>query len=120
MLLQGRTDHSGTGVELLSEEGLLIIAVTDTASYFNASVADGTTYKVTATKDLQLVSEAYRVRPGTNLGTTTLLGGDSNNDQIINCDDLYKIADINGDGNIDILDVTLAGANFGEAGPQSW
>ena len=49
-----------------------------------------------------------------------MLGGHSNNDQIITCDDLYKIADINGDGNIDILDVTLAGANFGEAGPQSW
>ena len=83
-------------------------------------MVDGTTYKVTATKDLQLVSEAYRVRPGTNLGTTTLLGGDSNNDQIINCDDLYNMADINGDGVINILDVTLAGANFGNAGPQPW
>jgi hypothetical protein len=74
-------------------------------------------------------------------GTTTLcqvkvLGGDANDDDVINILDLSFIgfrfgrstgdpgwderADINNDGTINILDIVGAGANFGKTSPVPW
>lgn len=64
-------------------------------------------------------------------GEITLLGGDVNEDDVINIFDLVKIAyhmgpgrydraaDINADGRVDISDLTIAANNFGLRGPQS-
>jgi len=64
-------------------------------------------------------------------GEITLLGGDVNEDDVINIFDLVKIsyhmgagrynsvADINSDGRVDISDLTIAANNFGLRGPQS-
>jgi hypothetical protein len=74
-------------------------------------------------------------------GTTTLcqvkvLGGDANDDDVINILDLSFMgfrfgqsigdpnwderADINNDGTINILDIVGAGANFNETSPVPW
>jgi hypothetical protein len=70
-----------------------------------------------------------------DLGTTTLKGGDANNDGVISVSDLSCIggdfdpglhacglthSDINLDGKVNILDLVLAGGNYGLASPQPW
>ncbi len=67
---------------------------------------------------------------------TRLLGGDSNNDGLIDLSDLTCIggsfggapvpcgttgsSDINGDGSINILDLVLPGGNYGLTSPGTW
>ncbi len=65
----------------------------------------------------------------TALGTITLLGGDVNEDDVVNIFDLVKIAthmspgpydkvaDINLDDSVDIADLSIAAGNFGVRGP---
>jgi murein DD-endopeptidase MepM/ murein hydrolase activator NlpD len=65
-----------------------------------------------------------------DLCTVKLLGGDANGDGTIDILDLSYVggklfstdprADINGDGKVDILDLVLVGANFGKSAPSPW
>jgi hypothetical protein len=65
-----------------------------------------------------------------DMGEITLVGGDVNGDNQINILDLSFIgaqfgtdnakADLNGDSTVDILDLTMVGANFGKSGPITW
>ena len=83
--------------------------------------------------------------PSTNVGTTTLRGGDVNGDNRINildvgkivslfgsagvsvrsdappdCSDPDEAADINDDGNVNISDLAITAGNWGLVGPTNW
>jgi hypothetical protein len=65
-----------------------------------------------------------------DIGQITLLGGDVNGDNRIDVRDVAFVAyhmngydamaDLNHDGQVDILDLTLAAGNFGQIGPTIW
>lgn len=101
-------------------------------------LAGGTTYTLTASHDLYLPSEkTITVLPGGSYGQTTptLLGGDADNSGAITIVDLSCIGSafggagavcgsgnsvINADGAVNIFDLVMAGANYGQSGPQAW
>jgi hypothetical protein len=137
VLLQGRTDHSGTVITLIEEAcpaGVWINSlvtkiaetVTDQNGFFEFQPLPGKTFGcLLAFKHAYLT--AQHSDPQGNLGTITLLGGDVNEDDKINIFDLAYIAsrykgtdltaDVNGDGLVDILDLTITGGNYGKTGP---
>jgi hypothetical protein len=137
--LQGRTNHSGTIVKAWNGATEVASATADTLGNFTLNVPSGT-YKVTAEKDLYLDSEKSEVIVTTG-GTTTLPnlqlpGGDTNEDDRINVQDLSYIAfrlgcnlgnacyqapgDINIDNAINVQDLTIAGGNWGKMSPVPW
>ncbi len=107
---------------------------TDDKGYFSIIPFDNHDYRC-----LQVFNHGYLTgqkalpREGfaapTNLGTIKLLGGDVNEDDIINIFDLVKIAshmnpgpydkvaDINLDRKVDIADLSITAGNFGLRGP---
>ncbi len=143
VLLQGRTDHSGSDVFLLEESCEQVYyynalaaanvpgiphAVTDAQGNFEISPIPGYTYGC-----LQVFHHAYLVGQSDSfgeLGTITLLGGDVTQDDLVDIFDLAYIgarynstdatADINGDGLVDIYDLALAANNYGQEGPMRW
>jgi fibronectin type 3 domain-containing protein len=141
VLLQGRTDHSGTAVYLtedacpavqaLSVKGLpnVVSAVTDATGKFELEPLPDRTYQcLLATHDMYLV--ARRSSMTVALPSVTLLGGNVVADKTINIFDLARIAnsigstdptvDINGDGKVDVYDLTIAAGNFGKEEPLPW
>jgi hypothetical protein len=122
--LEGRTDHSGTRVQL--DGGATVITGADGRYSFSAT-AGGHTLAFTRESYLRKALQAH-VPPGgtTTLPTFTLLAGDVNQDGTINILDLTAVAgqfgsigpslgavDINADGRVDILDIVLVAKNFG-------
>jgi len=141
VLLQGRTDHSGTtvyltddacpAVQAVSIKGLpnVVSAVTDATGKFVLEPLPGRTYQcLLATHDMYLT--ARRSSMTVALPSVTLLGGNVVADKTINIFDLARIAnsigttdsavDINGDGKVDVYDLTIAAGNFGKEGPLPW
>ena len=141
VLLQGRTDHSGTAIYLtedacpavqaVSVKGLpnVVSAVTDATGKFVLDPLPGRTYQcLLATHDMYLT--ARRSSMTVALPSVTLLGGNVVADKTVNIFDLARIAnsigttdpavDINGDGKVDVYDLTIAAGNFGKEGPLSW
>jgi len=68
-----------------------------------------------------------------DLGSITLLGGDANNDNVVNIFDLTIVgvaygtsppsdprADINNDNIVNILDLVLVGGNYDKRAPRPW
>jgi hypothetical protein len=140
VLLQGRTDHSGTVV--FATEGLCpdLVHVTDVAipipglpstatdveGRFEITPYPGQTYQC-----LQAVQGGYLVAqassPTGNLGMLTLPGGDVTGDDVINIFDLALVAarygsddpsaDVNADGQVGIFDLTITAGNYGRRGP---
>jgi hypothetical protein len=122
--LQGRTDHQG-------------VVLTNPDGPYTASDENGSfelSYEGTVT--LQVYHPGYldAVAPITahldafsDMGEIVLIGGDINDDNQIDILDLSFVgaqfgtenakADLNGDGAVDILDLTMVGANFGKSGP---
>jgi hypothetical protein len=137
--LQSRTDHSGA--EVCADGGGANITCTTTgaAGAYELWVAGGT-YTVTAEMGSYLDGQQSGViaSPGgvVALQTVKLLGGDTNNDCLVNILDLafmgarfgYSLgdpsfdprADINNDGHINILDLSVSGGNYQKRCPVPW
>jgi hypothetical protein len=123
VLLEGRTDHSGTAVEI---EG-------GPVAYTDAN-GDYTLVHTAGTHTIHYDHAAYLAQSTTGTGvagttvtldTVTLLGGDVNGDGEIDILDLVAVgtqfsstspsppeADINADGVVDIIDIVLIAKNF--------
>ena len=138
ILLQGRTDHSGTQLFLSPEEcstsfqgpgpGVLTTETTSDGS-FEFSPLAGTTYAC-----LEALKAGYlsgqKSNPKGDIGSSTLPGGDVTADRIIDVFDLAFLgshygdvdttADINGDGTVSLLDLTITAANYLREGPVSF
>ena len=142
--LQGRypdriPDHSGATVT--AEKDGVVVASDTTDASGNFTLDDLTpedTYEVSASMYPYLDSANGSVVAGevcTDLGATKLLGGDvvppqAEEQDIIDMFDIAYIAfrflgadttaDVNGDSVVNILDLTVAAANFERTGPTPW
>jgi hypothetical protein len=137
--LQGRYDHSGATV--VAEKGGVVVAsaTTDASGNFTLENLAPDTYEVYARMYGYLDSlkgSGVQVVAGecTDIGATKLLGGDvapqPEPDNTIDINDISYIAfrfrgadmsaDVNGDSVVNILDLTMAAANFGRTGPTLW
>lgn len=133
VLLQGRTDHSGTRIYLSNEPCSSSVtgepaAVTDTQGRFEITSSTEERYLC-----LEAIKHGYLIAqkdaPKGELGTITLPGGDVVEDGVINILDLafmairYRssdpVADVNADGQVDIFDLTIAASNYNQRGPVS-
>lgn len=131
---QGRYDFSGIRAVAGAYE-----ATTDASGYFKLEGVEAGTYDVTAELYgyLDAMASSVEVAAGEEcaiLGTTTLWGGDvapqPEPDNLIDILDVSYIganfgtatatADVNGDGTVNILDLTVAAANFNMTGPTLW
>jgi hypothetical protein len=148
--LQGRTAPTDEGTVTLTDQSGMFLPVTvdfnATTGAFTASVMallGGSNYTVVAAHALYLSNwqTGVSVTPGStaSLALTTLKGGDANSEPgsvgVINIMDLSTIgsafggmpgggigtgADINHDNIVNILDLVLAGGNYGLTSPQGW
>ena len=142
--LQGRypdriPDHSGATVTAEKDGVVVASATTDASGNFTLDdLTPEDTYEVSASMYPYLDSANGSVVAGevcTDLGATKLLGGDvvppqEEEQDIIDMFDIAYIAyrflgtdttaDVNGDGAVNILDLTMAAANFLRTGPTPW
>jgi len=138
VMLQGRTDYSNAQV-CADSGGTSICAQSDESGAYNIDAPEGN-YTVTVTNNGYLAAEKLDVPVTaggmTNMEPVTLLGGNNNDDCIVNILDLSLIggrfrsgcsdtswdarADINNDCSVDILDLSLTGGNFGKSCPGPW
>lgn len=103
------------------------------------AMAGGSNYQIDAAHSLYLGNrQTHTLNAGDSYatGATKLLGGDANNDATISIGDLSCIggdfggppstcggtgsSDINASGAVNILDLVLAGGNYGLSTPQGW
>lgn len=142
-VISGRVERQGRAVPNL--DGTVVIAynagggviaegTTDGHGFFELSVPQGGIYLVQAFYHGYLKAQkanVYVVGASVDIGTTKLLGGDVNGDNNVNILDVVGIigsfgaggmlpADINGDGTVNIFDLTIAAGNFGKTGPTAW
>ena len=126
---QGRTDHSGIDVEV---SGPIVADVTTAANglYQLVNVRAGR-YEFLFEHDLYLATRLRNCNTGAGTEfrppTVTLVAGDLNRDQRIDILDLTRCAgafgtadpgaDINDDVVVNLFDLVLIGANFGQLGP---
>ena len=134
VLLQGRTAHAGTLVYAGPYS-----ALTDDTGAFRIALPPGAhEVRTRAPRYLDALRVGVSVQIGqeTALAAAKLLGGDANDDGMVNIIDLSIIgaafgsstgsarwderADINGDGFVNICDMTLATSNFGRVEPLPW
>ena len=139
--LQGRYTHSGAAVTAEKDGVVVASATTDADGNFRLENLSPDTYEVYAEMYGYLDTfqgSGVQVGAGeacTDLGATKLLGGDvapqdPEPDNTIDIGDITYIAfrfrgadltaDVNGDGVVNILDLTMAAANFGRVGPTLW
>jgi len=139
--LQGRYTHSGAAVTAEKDGVVVASATTDADGNFRLENLSPDTYEVYAEMYGYLDTfqgSGVQVVAGeacTDLGATKLLGGDvapqdPEPDNTIDIGDITYIAfrfrgadltaDVNGDGVVNILDLTMAAANFGRVGPTLW
>jgi hypothetical protein len=132
ILLQGRSDHSGT--ELLVSGSAcgsdlshgVVMAVTGPDGSFAVELSGAHQYRCLQARQPGYLSGLSGL-PRTDLGTTTLPAGDVIGDQIIDIFDLaflgsrygqnHSLADVNANGIVDIFDLALVAANYRRAGP---
>lgn len=132
VLLQGRSDHSGSQI-LLSDQPCAAAefagaaAITTAAGQFELLLP-------ASVRCLRAVQPGYLAaqvaNPAGNLGSVTLLAGDLNGDQQVNILDLARAAgsfdtsdsaaDLDVSGMVDILDLVLIAQNFKLTGPTAW
>jgi hypothetical protein len=132
--MQGRTNHTGIGVEASRPPFFTASTLTAADGSYAFANAPAGMYEFLLEHDLYLA--AHITNCDTGVGTSfspppiTLLGGDLNADQAINIMDLAYCgavfgtatpdADINADGIVNLLDLVLIGINFGETGPTPY
>ncbi len=132
---QGQTDFSGVSLTAYNTGGGVVgTATTDAAGNFTITVPQGGVYQVQAFDHGYLKaqkSSVYVVGATVGIGTTRLLGGDVNGDNNVNILDIVGIigvfgtggtisTDINDDGTVNIFDLTIAAGNFTKVGPTAW
>nr|MBP7688033.1 hypothetical protein [Thermoflexales bacterium] len=144
--LQGRAtpnDTLGT-VTLTTADFAPTVAIIAADGNWSASVPvlqGGSTYQLDAAHSLYLSNRHAGIALTSGVAMvqppTTLKGGDANNDGVIDIPDLTCIAgdfggapvhcgplptssDITADGIVNILDLVLAGSNYGLTTPRSW
>jgi len=137
--LQGRYDHSGATVTVEKDGVVVASATTDASGNFTLENLPPDTYEVYARMYGYLDAlkgSGMVVVDGecADMGATKLLGGDvapqPEPDIIIDIGDISYMganfgsaeatADVNGDGVVNILDLTMAAANFERIGPTPW
>ena len=107
--LQGWSNPSGTLVQLINEQtGTVENSVQiDASGNFSFAASIDNTYTIVASYDRYLDAEAVNLSGITeeivDLGASTLAAGDLNDDGIIN-----------------ILDITIAAGNYGKSSPGDW
>jgi subtilisin family serine protease len=131
--MQGRSAHDGTAIYVAGQPcGQTLagnqVATTDAQGHFELPTATGQ-----ALQCLWAVRPGFlsgqRATPSGNLGTLILLGGDVNNDNIVNIFDMAAVAsryggsdplaDLNGDRVVNIFDLAIAATNYEKRGPLS-
>ncbi|MCU0520502.1 MAG: hypothetical protein MUF84_07415 [Anaerolineae bacterium] len=132
---QGMTDFTGSIVTAYnSGGGVIATGPTDAAGNFSLPVPQGGIYLVQAFYHGYLKaqkSNVYVVGATVGIGTTRMLGGDVNGDNNVNILDVVGIigvfgtpgtmsTDINDDGVVNIFDLTIAAGNFTKVGPTAW
>jgi Rax2 C-terminal beta propeller domain len=145
--LQGRTTPIDAGQVRLSDLGgtfgTLISSLDPVTGAFSFNrvrlLPGGSNYQLEASHSLYLgkrMTYALNMPEAFSVPQTTLMGGDANNDGLIDIGDLACIggafggapvacgttgsSDINADGVVNILDLVLAGGNYGLTGPGAW
>jgi hypothetical protein len=129
--MEGRTDHSGIGVTLMSDP--VMTTTTNISGTYTFDNVPAGVYSVTMSADLYLDAMAINVEVldnETNYACdVTMLGGDLVKDanERIDIADLAKCAshfetdnaeaDVNADGIVDVYDLVLLGKNFMLTGP---
>ena len=122
--MEGREDHSGIGVTLMSDP--VMTTTTNISGTYTFNNVPAGVYSVTMSADLYLGAMAVNVlvlENETNYACdVTMLGGDLNGDEIIDILDLSMCAvsfetaapeaDVNADGIVDVYDLVLLGKNF--------
>jgi hypothetical protein len=123
VLLEGRSNHSGTVVEISGGPS----TTTGSDGRYALNVSAGT-YTIEMSHPSYLsgaVSATAQAGTTTTVADVTLLGGDINGDDAIDILDLVAVgsqfssssptppeADVNGDGVVDIIDIVLVAKNF--------
>ena len=124
VLLEGRSNHSGTVVQL---DGGPTVTTGSDGMYSFTAAGGAHTLAFSHPSYLAATRTATGIAGSTvTVPTLTLLGGDVNGDGHINIMDLSAVgsqfgsttpspatADINGDGRVDIVDIVLVAKNFG-------
>lgn len=141
--LQGRTVESGGTVSILNAAGYLASTTIDDAGLWSFTNIPAGSYQVNIEMarylDAQKGADAGGVTVpsgGTNtLTLVKLLGGDANDDDLVDVSDASIIggmfglsgagltdvrADINNDGIVNILDLALMGGNYNKVSPVPW
>ena len=132
---QGMTDFTGSTVTAYNSGGGVIATGSTLADgSFTLAVPQGGIYLVQAFYHGYLKaqkSNVYVVGATVGIGTTRMLGGDVNGDNNVNILDIVGIigvfgtpgtmsTDINDDGTVNIFDLTIAAGNFTKVGPTAW
>jgi len=137
--LQGRGDDSGAEVNAWDGSVLVYTTTTTTDGYYELPL-DAGMYDITVEMESYLDTEQAGVSVSaggtTTLNTVTLPGGDTNDDDIVNIQDLALVgahyhcilgdpcydpsADINNDDIINIQDLAITGGNYLEVSPVPW
>ena len=137
--LQGRSQNNGATFRVVGNNAGVFSITTNAAGAYELAVPQGN-YQLTTDLDRYLANQ--RTDQSCPAGETvqlpdiTLLGGDANDDCIINILDLAFMgarfglsdgdasfdakADINADGTVNILDLTVAGGNFQQGCGTAW
>jgi len=124
VLLEGRTNHSGTVVKL---DGGPTVTTGSDGRYSFTTAGGSHTLAFSHPAYLSATRTASGIAGSTvTVPTVTLLGGDVNGDGHIDILDLSAVgsqfgsttpspatADVNGDGRVDIVDIVLVAKNFG-------
>ncbi len=142
--LQGRPVESGGTVSIMTAGGYTASTPISAADgTWNISNIPAGSYQVNVEMARYLDAQKGASGSGVTIsggGTTTLakvklLGGDANDDDVVDISDASIIgadfgksglsisdvrADINNDGTVDVLDLVLMGGNFGKFSPVTW
>jgi len=133
VLLEGRTSNAGAAVSASPGNVSVITAVDGTFTL--SGLTPGQTYSLTASAKgyLSAARTGVAARSGVvTVPSVTLHAGDANGDGLINIVDISAIAsdfggppstgttNLDGGATVNIVDVSLASTNYGLAGPTSW